>query len=242
MNVLILGANSEIALALAHLFARKDKADLFLASRGIDELGKNCKDIAIRYQVRAEPLFFDALDYSGHHDFYQNLPAEPDVVVLAFGYLGSQKKGQVDFVEAKKIVESNYLGAVSILEIIAADFEKRKTGKIIILSSVAGDRGRKKNYLYGSAKAGLTTYASGLRNGLFASNVKVLTVLPGFVKTKMTYGMDLPEKLLAEPEQVARDIYKSVAKKDVIYTKKIWRLIMAVIRAIPEFQFKKTDI
>jgi short-subunit dehydrogenase len=111
------------------------------------------------------------------------------------------------------------------------------------ISSVAGDRGRKSNYIYGAAKAALTAYLSGLRNRLYELQVHVMTVKPGFVATKMTEGMDLPEKLTALPEEVARDIFSAQQKgKDVLYTKWMWRWVMLIIRNIPEFQFKKMSI
>ena len=120
---------------------------------------------------------------------------------------------------------------------------RKKSGFIIGISSVAGDRGRKKNYIYGSAKAGFTEYLSGLRNRLFESNVHVMTVKPGFVDTHMTENMELPKRLTAQPDEVAEDIYRSwTKKKNVIYTKRIWGIIMLVIKHIPEFMFKKTDI
>jgi short-subunit dehydrogenase len=108
---------------------------------------------------------------------------------------------------------------------------------------VAGERGRAVNYLYGSAKAGLTTYLSGLRNRLFRKGVQVTTILPGFVRTKMTAGMDLPAKLTSEPEQVAADIYRAyLRRKDVVFTPAKWRLIMLVIKALPEAIFKRLNI
>ena len=111
------------------------------------------------------------------------------------------------------------------------------------ISSVAGDRGRKSNYIYGSAKSALTAYLSGLRNRLYDAQVQVLTVKPGFVATKMTAGMDLPEKLTAQPEEVAEDIYKAQQNgKSVIYTKWIWRYVMMIIKMIPEWQFKGMSI
>jgi len=164
-------------------------------------------------------------------------------VISAVGYLGEQDRAQSDFREAKKIIDTNYAGVVSLLNIIANDFEKRKNGFIVGISSVAGDRGRKSNYIYGSAKAALTTYLSGLRNRLYDANVQVLTVKPGFVATKMTEGMALPEKLTAQPEEVAEDIYKAQQKgRNVLYTKWMWRWVMLIIKSIPEFLFKKKNI
>ena len=132
---------------------------------------------------------------------------------------------------------------MSLFNIIANDFEKRKSGFIVGISSVAGDRGRKSNYLYGSAKAAFTAYLSGLRNRLYDAQVHVMTVKPGFVATKMTEDMDLPEKLTAQPDEVADDIYNAQQKnKNVFYTKWIWRWVMLIIRSIPEWKFKGMNI
>lgn len=138
---------------------------------------------------------------------------------------------------------TNYTGVVSLINIIANDFERRRSGFIVGISSVAGDRGRKSNYLYGSAKAAFTAYLSGLRNRLYEAQVHVLTVKPGFVATKMTEGMDLPEKLTAQPDEVASDIFQAQQKgKNVLYTKWIWRWVMMVIKMIPEWKFKGMSV
>jgi short-subunit dehydrogenase len=243
MNLLILGANSAVAQELAKLFAQNEHADIFMGSRKLDLLEKSCTDIQIRYKVEARPLLFDATDYASHVSFYEKLDPKPDGIVLAFGYLGDQQLAQQDFQEARKIIETNFMGAVSILEIIAADFVRRNHGFIIVLSSVAGERGRKSNYFYGAAKGALTIYLSGLRNRLYKNNVRVISVLPGMIRTKMTDHLDLPDKLLAEPEEIAQDIYNGVKKgKDIIYSKWYWKLIMGVINLIPEKVFKMLNL
>ena len=164
-------------------------------------------------------------------------------VISAIGYLGDQKKAQSNFREANKILDTNYTGITSLFNVIANDFEKRGSGFIVGISSVAGDRGRKSNYFYGSAKAAFTTYLSGLRNRLYEANVHVLTVKPGFVNTQMTAKMDLPTKLTAQPEEVAKDIYDAQnSKKDQLYTKWYWKWIMIIIKLIPEFKFKKKKL
>lgn len=240
--ILIIGASSDIAGAVAREYA-KHGYDLFLAARKPDELAAFGNDISIRYGKNARPVYFDALDYKSHQAFYDALDPKPEGVVCAVGYLGDQDKAQQDFTETDQIIQTNYTGCVSILNIIANDFERRKSGFIVGISSVAGDRGRKKNYIYGSAKAAFTAYLSGLRNRLYEAGVQVLTVKPGFVDTKMIKGMDTPEKLTAQPEEVARDIYKAQSSgKDVLYTTWVWRYIMAIINAIPESVFKKKTI
>jgi len=240
--VLIIGAKSDIAKATAREYA-KNGYDLYLAARNVDELAEFAKDVITRTQRDIRLVELDILDYASHQAFYDNLDEKPLGVISAIGYLGEQEKAQSDFDEAKQIIDTNYTGIVSLFNIIADDFEKRKSGFMVGISSVAGDRGRKSNYIYGSAKAAFTAYLSGLRNRLYDAQVHVLTVKPGFVATKMTEDMDLPEKLTAQPEAVAEDIYKAQQKgKNVLYTKWIWKWVMLIIRNIPEFQFKKMSI
>jgi len=243
MNLLILGANSDVAYAVAKTYAKHKKADIYLASRDMKLLEKKVKDLKIRYGVKTACFYFDAMDFESHLKFYQALDPKPDVVVYAAGYMPDQEIAQNDFKEAKKIFEINFSGAAAILEIVADDFQKRGHGFIIGISSVAGERGRQSNYIYGASKAAFTAYLSGLRNRLFKKNVQVLTVLPGFINTKMTEAMDLPGLLTAQPDEVAEDIYKAFRKKrDVLYTKWFWKWIMAVIKGIPEKIFKRMGL
>jgi short-subunit dehydrogenase len=243
MQLLILGAGSDIGIAIAHQFAKAEGAHLCLASRNLGILEKKALDIESRYQVKARAIRFDALDYAGHPDFYRSLDPKPDAVVFTAGYLGNQGLAQKDFNETRKIIETNFLGAVSILEIIASDFESKGRGLIIGVSSVAGDRGRQSNYLYGAAKSALTTFLSGLRNRLYPCHVQVMTVLPCFVRTRMTAGMNLPEMLMIEPAQVAKDVYLAYKTgKDIVYTGWFWRWIMGIIRNIPESAFKRLNL
>ncbi len=241
-QILILGATSDIAQALAYKYASQGHS-LTLAARNPERLAALVSDIEVRYRMKAEAVKFEALDYDSHAAFYQNLAYRPDVVIAVFGYLGSQIKAQTDFAEAQTVIATNYLGAVSILNIVANDFEKRQSGTIIGFSSVAGDRGRGSNYIYGSAKAGFTAYLSGLRNRLAKANVQVLTVKPGFVRTKMTQGMKLPPLITAKPTQVAHYVYQAhQAGRDNIYTLWVWQFIMLIIRLIPERLFKRLSL
>lgn len=240
--VLIIGATSDMAKAIAHEYADKGY-NLYLATRHTEALETFATDIKIRHNVDVQLLALDIVAYSTHQTFYTAIKTKPIGLISAVGYLGEQEKAQNAFGEAQAIIDTNYTGLISLFNIIANDFENRKKGFIVGISSVAGDRGRKSNYIYGSAKAAFSTYLSGLRNRLFESGVSVLTVKPGFVATKMTAGMDLPEKLTAQPVDVAKDIYHAQQKKkNVLYTKWIWRWVMLIIRSIPEFQFKKMSI
>jgi hypothetical protein len=240
--LLVLGANSDIAVATARKFAQEGW-NIYLASRNVDNLVKETANLRLRYGIEARESFFDAIDFMSHSTFYSSLDPKPTGVLLAFGFLGEQQTAQQDFSMAKNIIESNYMGAVSILEVIAQDFETRGSGFIAGISSVAGDRGRASNYIYGSAKAGFSVYLSGLRHRLTKSGAHVTTVKPGFVATKMTVGMDLPKRLLATPQEVAEAIYNgTLSGCNTIYTKKIWWLIMLIIKLLPEKIFKKTNL
>ncbi|PCI23397.1 MAG: short-chain dehydrogenase [SAR324 cluster bacterium] len=243
MNLLILGGNSDIGFAIAKEFARKHRASVQLASRNLDQLNKKAKDLEVSFQVETKVHYFDVLDTDSHKEFYTSLETKPDMVIATFGILGDQHEAQADPIKAIKIIESNYVGAVSILELIAADFEKKQKGTIVGVSSVAGERGRGSNYIYGSAKAGFTAYFSGLRNRLHPAGVRVITLLPGFVKTKMTAHLELPQALLAEPAEVAIQLEKAYRKgKDVVYAKPIWKWIMMAIKLQPEGIFKRLKL
>jgi decaprenylphospho-beta-D-erythro-pentofuranosid-2-ulose 2-reductase len=238
-RVLILGAKSDIARALAHRFAREG-FDIIMASRGASELENDLKDLQIRYGIKAEAEEFDALAYDSHAGFYGRLTPKPAVVLCAVGYLGDQKLAEQDPGEARKIIDTNFTGCASVLNVVANDFEMRKSGCIIGISSVAGERGRQSNYFYGSSKAALTAYLSGLRNRLQKSGVRVITVKPGFVATRMTEGMDLPPLFTSSPEEVAEDVFRAYKEgRDELYTKWFWKWIMAIIRLIPEKIFKR---
>jgi decaprenylphospho-beta-D-erythro-pentofuranosid-2-ulose 2-reductase len=242
MTTLILGANSDMAIALARHLTLVGY-NLQLAARDTEILGALKSDIEIRSGVSVSTFRFDALDYESHSKFYQSLPEKPDVAVLVFGYLGDHDKAILEWPECQRILSTNYVGAVSILNVIAADFEQRKKGVIVGISSVAGDRGRMSNYLYGSAKAGLTEYLSGLRNRLFHSKVHVLTVKPGFVRTQMTEGLNLPPLITTDPDKVARRVYNGIIKKkNTVYVLSIWSMIMLLIRLIPESVFKRMKL
>jgi len=241
-TLLILGAGSDMAVAIARKFA-SEKYDIQLAGRNTAALIPQQQDLQVRYGVKATTHVFDAADYQSHAAFYNSLPVPPDITICVFGYLGDQEKAQQNWQEAATIINSNYTGAVSILNIVAESYAARKQGTIVGISSVAGERGRQSNYIYGSAKAGFTAYLSGLRNRLFRSGVHVMSVQPGFVNTRMTQHLTLPPLLTAQPEAVATAVFKAVnRKKNVLYVKWHWRYIMLIIKLIPEGIFKKLSL
>ncbi len=240
--VLIIGAKSDIAKEVARVYA-KNGYDLYLAARNSDSLNDLSTDIKLRSNVDVKLCEFDISKFEMHKEFYDNLQEKPLGVIVVAGYMAEQKECEKNFSKTLNTITVNYTGAVSILNIIANDMEKNKNGFIVGVSSVAGDRGRRTNYIYGSTKAAFSAYLSGLRNRLYESKIQVLTVKPGFVATKMTQHLDLSAKLTAQPEDVALDIYNAQQKgKDVLYTKGIWRLIMLIIKHIPEFIFKRMSL
>ncbi|MDA9780502.1 SDR family oxidoreductase [Amylibacter sp.] len=240
--VLILGARSDIAMAVAHRFA-KAGYDIQLAARNSESLGTDKSDIQLRYHVAVTLHDFDALDIGSHERFVDALPQLPSVAVCAVGFMGQQAENERDVQAAAQVMRSNFEGPASILGVLANRFEQHGSGTLVGISSVAGERGRATNYVYGSAKAGFTAFLSGLRNRLARQGVHVVTVLPGFVATQMTERMDLPARLTAQPSEVAEAIVRTVErKKDVIYVRPIWRVIMAIIRSIPERVFKGMKI
>ncbi len=243
-QVLILGGTSEIALALAAALASRDFG-LILAGRDSAALEREAKDIELRYEVPVTVAHFEALDPDSHADFWQSLQPAPQGVVCATGLLGDHNDARRDFDHARRILDTNLTGCISVLDQAARHFEQAGEGFIIGISSVAGDRGRASNYYYGAAKAGFSTYLSGLRNHFAStgSRVRVITVKPGFVATRMTAHHDTPALLTAHPEQTARDIMRALqGRRDVIYTRWYWRWIMLIIRLLPETIFKRTKL
>jgi short-subunit dehydrogenase len=241
-NILIIGARSDIATAIANYFAKEDY-NIQLAARNSSTLNKNKLDIESKYQTQVTLHNIDVLEISSFKQFIDSLPQLPDIAVSAVGYMGEQQKSEKDLQSTIKIIRSNFEGPASIIGMLANNFEERGSGTLIGISSVAGERGRGSNYIYGSAKAGFTTFLSGLRNRLMNKNVHVITVLPGFVATKMTNHLKLPSKLTAQPNEVANAIFNAVRKKqNVIYVKSIWRLIMIIIKNIPEHFFKRMKL
>lgn len=241
-SILILGASSDIAKALSHKYA-SNGYNIILAGRNTKELELDAKNLELRYSIKTRTSFFDALEEEKHPEFYNAIKEEIIGVICVVGYLGDQSKSQKCPQETRKIIDTNYTGCVSILNIAANDFEEKKEGFIIGISSCAGDRGRASNYTYGSAKGAFSLYLSGLRNRLSKHDINVLTVKPGFVDTKMTSNLDLPKLLTAKPDEVANDIFKAQQqKKNILYTKWYWLFIMMIIKNIPEFVFKKMKL
>jgi decaprenylphospho-beta-D-erythro-pentofuranosid-2-ulose 2-reductase len=242
---LVLGASSAIARAFARV-AAEDGADIILAGRDREDLDSTAADIAIRARRRVSVFEFDALDFRSHAALLQRAREEAGTgilnIFLAFGTMPSQAEIDQEAALAFRTIESNYIGAVSVLQAAAPVLEAQHRGAVVALSSVAGDRGRIKNYVYGSAKAGLTAYLQGLRARLFRAGVTVTTVKPGFVDTAMTFG--LPGMfLVASPDAVARACLAAAKRgREEVYVPFFWWGIMTIIRNIPERIFKRLSI
>lgn len=242
--ILILGATSSIGRATALCLAAQGYP-LFLAGRNEEELERIAADIRIRYGVVVKVGFFDALAYESHALFFQRVIAEMrdlEGVLLAFGSLGDATKAATNFAAAKELIDVNYSAACSILIQVADYFSVKKKGFIIAISSIAGDRGRQSNYVYGSTKAALSTFLEGLRNRLHPLGVRVITIKPGFVDTPMTYGKP-GMFLVATPQEVAEGIVRALhGSADVVYLPRFWRLVAWTMKFIPECLFKRLKL
>lgn len=241
-SVLILGGHSDIGIAVAHRFAAAGHP-IALAARNVAKLEGARTDIALRHSVEVTLHDYDALDTSVLADFVNGFDPAPGVVISAVGMMGDQATSEHNPEAAALVMRTNFEAPAQTLELFAARMEARGRGTLVGISSVAGDRGRASNYVYGSAKAGFTTYLSGLRNRLSRSKVHVVTVKPGFVATRMTEGMNLSPALTASPEAVAEAIFRAVERqRNIVYVKPIWWAVMYVIRALPEPVFRRTRL
>lgn len=243
-KILIIGAGSAIAEATARLFAQRGDG-LFLVGRKADVLTSMCQDLKVRGAGAVGMRVMDANDFAAHDsmlaDAEQSLGGL-DVVVIAHGTLSDQKKCESSVELTLQEMNTNGLSFVALLTRIASRFEQRKAGTIVVISSVAGDRGRQSNYVYGSAKALVTAFTSGLRQRLFKSGVNVVTIKPGFVDTPMTAAFP-KGPLWAKPQKIAAGIVSAVDRPGtVLYLPGFWRLIMLIIRSIPEGVFRKLSL
>ncbi|MFM8331948.1 MAG: SDR family oxidoreductase [Candidatus Methylumidiphilus sp.] len=243
-KILIVGATSAIAEATARLFATHGDR-LYLLARSIESLEVIARDLKIRGAESVSFARFEANDFDRHKtllDEAVNKLDGIDVALIAHGSLPDQKACEQDFQQALKELNTNAISVISLLTHLGNHFEAQKHGTIAVISSVAGDRGRQSNYVYGTAKGALTIFLQGLRNRLHKSGVQVLTVKPGFVDTPMTADF-LKGPLWAKPEKAAADIFKVVSTyKDEIYTPWFWQVIMLAIKSIPESIFKRLSL
>ncbi len=241
--MIVLGSNSEVAQAFVEKVlsegTRFEKVYLLTSSKETTE--KFANHIDVKYFQPSEIIEVDLMK---NIDYHQLDHIKSDLLFCATGYLGKgSEEALYDVHNTERIVNINYSKLIPLVNFFAKKFEGQRQGTIIALSSVAGDRGRQSNFIYGSAKAGFTAYLSGLRNFLFENKVHVLTIKPGFMATKMTEGLPLNPLLTATPKQAANSIYKAYkSKKNTAYVLPIWWFIMTVIKNIPEFIFKKLKL
>jgi len=244
-TILIIGATSAIATACARLWA-PEKAEFFLAARNPQKLLQTEADLTVRGAVSVHCCEIDLNRPDAQLAMLEACFARlehVDIALVCYGTLPDQEKCEQDASYALQEFSSNSVSTINLLVLLANRMELQRSGVIAVVSSVAGDRGRRSNYLYGSAKAAVTTFCAGLRLRLLKSGVHVLTVKPGFVATPMTAHLDLPPLLTASPEAVAKDIKKAVEKKtSVVYTPWYWAFIMLVIRSMPENLFRRLPI
>ncbi len=246
-RILVLGATSGIAEATIRIWASHGES-LFLVGRNADRLSAVAADARTRGAHLVETAVTD-LDHTATHPellaHAVNALGGLDIAYIAVGLLGEQSRAERSFAETGQILHTNFVVPASLLTWLANHCAQRHGGTLAVLSSVAGERGRRSNYIYGSSKAGLTAFVDGLRNRVDREGVRVLTIKPGPVKTAMTEGMK-GEGKFADVNKVAATIVTAIDKgpkgADVLYVPGIWRIIMGVIRAIPEWKFKSMDL
>lgn len=241
--MIVLGSNSEVAQAFVEksLSSGEKFETLYLFSSQPETTLKFAKHLEVKFLQHSEVIPLDltqSIDYSAW-DYIQS-----PLLFCASGYLGlDSQEGLYNNKNTERILDINFAKLIPVLNYFAQKMERNRQGTLIVLSSVAGERGRQSNFIYGSAKAGLTAYLSGLRNYLYSKKVHVLTVKPGFMATKMTEGLPLNPALTATPKQAADCIYKAFkSNKNTVFVLPIWSLIMLIIRNIPEFIFKKLKL
>jgi len=230
-QVLILGANSDVAKEAIKLYV---EAGHFVtaASRSIDEL-LSFVNKEITDKNRVSILYFDAVDFNSHQAFYDALPNKPAIVVYAAGYLKENVAAMHDFEGSFQMMKVHYCGAVSILNIIVTDKSNQQLERIIGLSSLSGVRGRKSNFIYGSTKSAFTQYLAGLRQFLFPQKIKVNVIVAGYIRSKMTAGLNLPESLMLEPIFIAKAVVRAGNSFTIVPGFK-WKMIYHILRLMPE--------
>ncbi len=244
-KILIVGATSAIAHACARIWADTG-AELFIVARNANKLQANAADLYTRGASKVHTYQLDVAQFDQHQtmlDHCLGQLGQIDIALIAHGSLPNQQTCEQDTITAVQEFTLNATSVISTANTLAMQFERQRCGSLAVISSVAGDRGRPSNYLYGSAKGAISIFCAGLHARLHKKGVQVLTIKPGFVDTPMTAGLELPTALLSSPEKVAIQIVRAIGtSKAVLYTPGIWRWIMLVIRNIPLFIFRKLNL
>ncbi|MCI0710593.1 MAG: SDR family oxidoreductase [Chloroflexi bacterium] len=244
LKMMIVGATSAIAQETARCFAA-DGASFFLVARSQEKLETLKNDLIVRGANDVYCFALDLNEFERHRELVDAAIQAMnglDSVIIAHGTLTDQRRAEEDFEYALQELNTNAISVILLLTIISNHFEEQRKGSIAVISSVAGDRGRGSNYIYGTAKAAVSTYLQGLRNRMAKAGVNVLTVKPGFVDTPMTADVK-KNFLFASPEKVGKDIYEAMKnKRDILYTPWFWMGIMMMIRNIPERIFKRLNM
>ncbi|HVU55963.1 MAG TPA: SDR family NAD(P)-dependent oxidoreductase [Puia sp.] len=229
--ILILGANSDVARQAIRQYIQQGHR-VIAASRSVDEL-RDFVTLEVSHPERVTILYFDAVAFEEHRLFYEALPEKPHIVVYAAGYLKHNEAAMKDWAGAFRMMQVHYAGAVSILNIIVTDASNTRLERIIGLSSLSGVRGRKSNFIYGSTKSAFTQYLAGLRQYLFARRIRVNVIVAGYIRSKMTAGLNLPESLMLEPEFIARAVVGAGGRFTIVPGFK-WKIIYWVLKLSPE--------
>ena len=244
-KVLIIGATSAIAEAAARLYAARGDA-LFLVARSEERLRIVAADLAVRGAMRSATATLDVTDFGAHAgvlDAAQRELGGIDIVLIAHGTLSDQARCEKSVELLRNEFDINAVSTLALLTLLANRLEEQRSGTLAVISSVAGDRGRQSNYVYGSAKAGLAAFTQGLRHRLWPSGVKVVLVKPGFVDSPMTASIARKGALWATPDRVAGDILKGMRRGSaVVYTPWFWTGIMAIVRNMPDALFRRTRL
>lgn len=243
-NILVIGANSAIARSVSRLYA-EENCRLFLLARDVEELKLQKKDLEIRGASEVDYATFDVNNFGAHDaiiDQVLDSMGSIDLAILCHGSLPDQARCAENFDAALTEFNTNALSVISLLTSLANHMSIQRNGCIAVITSVAGDRGRQSNYIYGAAKGMVSLYLQGLRGRLYPSGIDVIDIRPGFVDTPMTQAFK-KGALWASPEQVAQCIVSGIRKKKhTIYAPWFWRIIMMIVRSIPETIFKRMKL
>jgi short-subunit dehydrogenase len=244
MRVLIIGATSAIAAETAKAYA-EDRARLFLTGRNAGKLASVRDDLRVRGATQVDTEVLDVSQISRHREVIEaaiGTLGGLDVALIAHGTLPDQAACQQRVADTSEALHVNFIATIALLTELANYFEAQRNGCIAVITSVAGDRGRQSNYVYGAAKGGVERFLQGLRNRLYRSGVAVVTIKPGFVATPMTAGMK-QSPLAANARRVGRSIYRAIEhRRDVVYIPWFWRPLMIVIKSLPERIFKRLQL